>query len=86
MLEAELEGGEEEGSLGQLLPAPTVESCSPDVLVELCEEKGCYCSVQRVGTLLLPPAEFDFKNDEDTIDAQRDRLERLFGASPDGEE
>jgi hypothetical protein len=38
-----------------LLTAALIEPIPPDFLVRFCQERQCHVSVQRAGSLLLPP-------------------------------
>ena len=57
------------------LPEAYVEAISPETLVSICEEKKCHCSIQRAGSLLLPPDQIVVEED---VENARARLERLL--------
>ena len=57
------------------LPEAYVEAISPETLVSICEEKTCHCSIQRAGSLLLPPEQIVVEED---VESARTRLERVF--------
>lgn len=57
------------------LPEAYVEAIAPETLVEICEEKFCHCSIQRSGSLLLPPEQIVVEED---VESARARFQRMF--------
>lgn len=58
------------------LPEAVVEPIAPATLLNICEDKGCHCSVQKQGSLLMPPEQIVVEED---IEVTRARLEKLLG-------
>lgn len=57
------------------LPDAFIEAIEPDTLVSICEEKQCHVSVQRAGSMLMPPEQIVVEED---VESARGRLEQLF--------
>ncbi|KAK3276240.1 hypothetical protein CYMTET_15675 [Cymbomonas tetramitiformis] len=45
------------------LPEAVVEPIAPATLLNICEDKGCHCSVQKQGSLLMPPDQIVIEED-----------------------
>uniref|UniRef100_A0A7S0MSE8 Uncharacterized protein n=1 Tax=Pyramimonas obovata TaxID=1411642 RepID=A0A7S0MSE8_9CHLO len=57
------------------LPEAFIEAIEPEALVSICEDKQCHVSVQRAGSMLMPPEQIVVEED---VESARGRLEQLF--------
>eukprot|EP00238_Polyblepharides_amylifera_P005781 CAMPEP_0196591218 /NCGR_PEP_ID=MMETSP1081-20130531/68865_1 /TAXON_ID=36882 /ORGANISM="Pyramimonas amylifera, Strain CCMP720" /LENGTH=196 /DNA_ID=CAMNT_0041914517 /DNA_START=173 /DNA_END=763 /DNA_ORIENTATION=+ len=57
------------------VPKGRVDSIDIDTLTSICDMKSCRCSVQRKGSLLMPPEQLVV---EDDVDTMRKKLEELL--------